>query len=117
MVASVAAVAETMLLCEAMGLDQQLFIDLLEGGPLGSPYIGEKLHEMQSGDYPAGFPVRLALKDLELVGEVASAAAAETPVLDVVRERFSLAAGEHADEDLAAVYEVGVRGHRSGAGD
>jgi len=117
MVAAVAAVAETMHLCEAMGLDQQLFIDLLEGGPLGSPYIGEKLLEMRSHSYPAGFPVRLALKDLELVGEVASAAAAETPVLDVVRERFSVALGEHADEDLAAVYEVGVRGRRSGAGD
>ena len=107
MVAAVAAVAETMQLCEAMGLDQELFIELLEGGPLGSPYIGEKLHEMQSGDYPAGFPVRLALKDLELVGEVTSASAAETPVLDVVRELFSRAAGAHGDEDLAAVYEVG----------
>ena len=103
-------------LCEAMGLDQQLFIDLLEGGPLGSPYIGEKLLEMRSHSYPAGFPVRLALKDLELVGEVASAAAAETPVLDVVRERFSVALGEHADEDLAAVYEVGLRGRPSDTG-
>ena len=56
------------------------------------PRFGEKLHEMHSRDYPAGFPVRLALKDLELVGEVVSAAAAETPVLDVVRERFSVAA-------------------------
>ena len=58
---------------------------------------------MRSRDYPAGFPVRLALKDLELVGEVEAASAAGMPVLDVTRERFSVAAREHADEDLAAV--------------
>ena len=108
MVASVTAVAETMHLCEAMGLDQQPFVELLEDGPLGSPYVREKLLEMRKRDYPAGFPVRLALKDLELVGEVQAASAAEMPVLDVARERFSLAASEHADEDLAAVYEVGL---------
>ena len=113
MVASVTAVAETMHLCEAMGLDQQPFVELLDGGPLGSPYIREKLAEMRSRDYPAGFPVRLALKDLELVGEVEEASAAELPVLDVSRERFSVAAKEHADEDLAAVYEVGWQAQRS----
>ena len=107
MVSSVAAVAETMHLCEAMGLDQQPFVALLEDGPLGSPYIREKLLEMRSREYPAGFPVRLALKDLELVSEVETAADADMPVLEITRERFSLAAREHADEDLAAVYEVG----------
>jgi len=117
MVASVTAVAESMHLCDAMGLDQQPFVELLEDGPLGSPYIREKLLEMRSRDYPAGFPVRLALKDLELVGEVEAASAAEMPVLDVSRERFSLAAAEHADEDLAAVYEVGWHGLRSANSD
>jgi 3-hydroxyisobutyrate dehydrogenase len=107
MVASVTAVAESMHLCEAMGLDQQPFVELLEDGPLGSPYIREKLLEMRSRDYPAGFPVRLALKDLELVGEVEEVSAAEMPVLDVTRERFSVAVSEHADEDLAVVYELG----------
>jgi 3-hydroxyisobutyrate dehydrogenase len=107
MVASVTAVAESMHLCEAMGLDQQTFVELLADGPLGSPYIREKLLEMRSHDYPAGFPVRLALKDLELVGEIEAASGAEMPVLDVSRERFSAAAGEHGDDDLAAVYEVG----------
>jgi 3-hydroxyisobutyrate dehydrogenase len=117
MVASVTAVAETMHLCEALGLDQRPFVELLEDGPLGSPYIREKLVEMRSRDYPAGFPVRLALKDLELVGEVEAASAAEMPVLDVIRERFSVAAREHGDEDLAAVYEVAWRARRSDNGD
>jgi 3-hydroxyisobutyrate dehydrogenase len=115
MVASVTAVAESMHLCEAMGLDQQPFLELLDG-PLGSPYIREKLLEMRSRDYPAGFPVRLALKDLELVGEVKDVSAAEMPVLDVTRKRFSVAVKEHADEDLAVVYEVGSHARRSDDG-
>jgi len=116
MVASVTAVAESMHLCEAMGLNQQPFVELLEDGPLGSPYIREKLREMRNHEYPAGFPARLALKDLELVGEVEEVSAADMPVLDVTRERFSVAVKEHADEDLAVVYEVGWHAQRPGNG-
>jgi 3-hydroxyisobutyrate dehydrogenase len=70
MISSVAALAESMHLCEAMGLDQRQLITLLDGGPLGSQYAVQKLDEMQRRQYPAGFPVRLALKDLELAREV-----------------------------------------------
>jgi 3-hydroxyisobutyrate dehydrogenase-like beta-hydroxyacid dehydrogenase len=70
MVTTVAALAESMHLCEAMGLSQGHFIDLLDDGPLGSSYGMQKLDEMRRHEYPAGFPVRLALKDLELVREV-----------------------------------------------
>jgi hypothetical protein len=38
---------------------------LLGAGPLGSVYALQKLEEMHRHSYPAGFPVRLALKDLE----------------------------------------------------
>jgi 3-hydroxyisobutyrate dehydrogenase len=64
MIAMTAALAESMHLCEAMGLDQWQFVDLLDGGPLGSAYGLMKLNEMLA----------------------------------------------HADEDLAAVYEVGRSG-------
>jgi 3-hydroxyisobutyrate dehydrogenase len=107
MIAMTAALAESMHLCEAMGLDQRQFVDLLDGGPLGSPYGLMKLNEMLAHDYPAGFPVRLALKDLELVREVEESSKAAMPLLDVVHQRFLTADEDHADEDLAAVYEVG----------
>lgn len=108
MIASVAALAETMHLCELMGLDQQQFITLLDGGPLGSSYGLDKLGEMVRHDYPAGFPVRLAVKDLELVREVAESAHVEMPVLDVILERMNGASDRHGDDDLAAVYELGL---------
>jgi 3-hydroxyisobutyrate dehydrogenase len=110
MIAMTAALAETMHLCEAMGLDQRQFVGLLDGGPLGSAYGLLKLQEMLAHDYPVGFPVRLALKDLELVREVEQSATAAMPLLDVVLERFLAAEEDHADEDLAAVYEVAGSG-------
>jgi 3-hydroxyisobutyrate dehydrogenase len=106
MITTVAALAESMRLCEAMGLDQRHFVELLDGGPLGSPYAVQKLEEMQRHDYPAGFPVRLALKDLDLVSEVERTAPAAMPLLDVVRERFTTANRELADQDVAAIYEA-----------
>jgi 3-hydroxyisobutyrate dehydrogenase len=109
MITMVAAVAESMHLCHAMGLDQQQFIALLDGGPLGSAYALQKLDEMRRHHYPAGFPVRLALKDLELVSEVQQSSRAAMPLLDVVLERFTTASSDFADDDLAAIYELDRR--------
>jgi 3-hydroxyisobutyrate dehydrogenase len=106
MIAMVAALAESMRLCQLMGLEERQFVTLLDGGPLGSSYGVEKLGEMQRHEYPAGFPVRLALKDLGLVGEVASTAGVDLPLLEAVRERFGDIEKRHADDDLAAVYEL-----------
>ncbi len=106
MISAVAALAESMHLCDAMGLDQQHFVDLLDGGPLGSAYAMQKLDEMQRHEYPAGFPVRLALKDLELVREVEQSSGATMPLLDIVYERFASASQKFGDDDLAAIYEL-----------
>ncbi len=108
MIAMVAALAETMHLCELMGLDQQQFVTLLDGGPLGSSYGLQKLGEMQRHEYPAGFPVRLALKDLKLVREVANGSEVKLPVLDAVFERIGGVEATHGDDDLAAVYELAL---------
>jgi 3-hydroxyisobutyrate dehydrogenase len=106
MITMVAALAESMHVCQAMGLDQEQFIALLDGGPLGSVYALQKLDEMRRHDYPAGFPVRLALKDLELVREVQQSSQATMPLLDVVLARFTTATEGFADQDLAAIYEL-----------
>jgi 3-hydroxyisobutyrate dehydrogenase len=106
MITAVAALAESMRLCQAMGLDQQQFIALLDGGPLGSAYVLQKLDEMRRHEYPAGFPVRLALKDLELVREVEQSSQSTMPLLDAALKRFAAAGESLADQDLAAIYEL-----------
>jgi 3-hydroxyisobutyrate dehydrogenase len=111
MIAMVTALAETMHLCALMGLDEQQFVTLLDGGPLGSSYGVEKLGEMQRHKYPAGFPVRLAVKDLTLVREVASSSGVELPLLDAVLERIGDVENSHANDDLAAVYELKLPSH------
>jgi 3-hydroxyisobutyrate dehydrogenase len=106
MIAKVAVLAESMRLCEAMGLDQRHFVALLDGGPLGSQYASQKLDEIVRHEYPAGFPVRLALKDLGLVEEVQRSAPITMPLLDAVLKRFVVANQDFADQDLAAIYEI-----------
>ena len=106
MITMVAALAESMHLCQATGLDQEQFIALLDNGPLGSVYALQKLDEMRRHEYPAGFPVRLALKDLELVREVEQSSPATMPLLDAVLARFTTANESLADQDLAAIYEL-----------
>jgi 3-hydroxyisobutyrate dehydrogenase len=106
MIGMVAGLAESMHLCQLMGLQEQQFVKLLDGGPLGSSYGVEKLGEMQRHEYPAGFPVRLALKDLKLVREAASSSGVELPLLDAVLERIGGVEAKHADDDLAVVYEL-----------
>jgi 3-hydroxyisobutyrate dehydrogenase len=106
MITMVAALAESMHLCQAMGLDQQQFIRLLDDGPLGSTYALQKLDEMRRHQYPAGFPVRLALKDLQLVREIEQGSQATMPLLDAVLECFASASDDLADQDLAAIYEL-----------
>jgi 3-hydroxyisobutyrate dehydrogenase-like beta-hydroxyacid dehydrogenase len=60
---------------------------------------------MQRREYPAA-PVRLALKDLKLVTEVMSKASVELPLLDAVLGQFGDVEYTHANDDLAAVYEL-----------
>jgi 3-hydroxyisobutyrate dehydrogenase len=113
MISMVAALAETMHLCELMDTDQQDFLSLLDGSPLGSDYGLQKLDEMTRHEYPAGFPVRLAVKDLQLVREVAEASHVKLPLLDVALDRMLDASDGHGDDDLAAVYELGLSGQDS----
>ena len=110
MIAGVTALAEAMYLCELMGLDQQQFVTLLDEGPLGSPYGSEKLGEMTRHEYAPGFPVRLAVKDLNLVREVAESAEVELPVLNASLQRMTDAIADYGEADLAAVYEVTIAG-------
>jgi 3-hydroxyisobutyrate dehydrogenase len=108
MLCSLAASAETMHFCDAMGLDQDRFAELLDVGALGSPHVVEKIAELGRDESPVGFPVRLALKDLGLLGEAEDASGLAMPILGAALGRFEAVGAGHRDDDAAAVYEVGV---------
>lgn len=105
LVAQVEAVAETVALSEALGLDPHLFPAAIDGAPLGSPYAVAKARAMISGDFTPGFALRLAFKDAGLALEAAQDLGLGLPVTAALEPRWrqAIAAG-HADDDVSSVF-------------
>jgi 3-hydroxyisobutyrate dehydrogenase len=101
------AVAETIALTEALGIDPHLFIETIADGPLGSSYAVAKGQAMLGGDFDPGFALRLGFKDVELALDAARERHLELPVTSALVPRWEQAiAGGHADQDVAAVFTV-----------
>jgi 3-hydroxyisobutyrate dehydrogenase len=97
--------AETIAFAERIGVDPQSFLDAIDGNATGSPYAQLKGPMMLKRDFPTSFPLKLALKDLELVLEAANRHDAEMPLADAAAQSFHRAVEQgHGDEDMAAVY-------------
>jgi 3-hydroxyisobutyrate dehydrogenase len=105
LVAQVEAVAETLALSEALGLDPQLFVEAIDGAPLGSPYALTKARAMISGDYRPGFALRLAFKDARLALDAAQALGVGLPLTDALATRWQRAIADgHANDDVSSVF-------------
>ena len=103
----VEAVAETLALTEALGVDPQLFLDTIDDGPLGSPYAVAKARGMLAGEFAPGFALRLAYKDIGLALDAAREHDLKLPITEALALRWQQAIADgHADEDLAAVISV-----------
>jgi 3-hydroxyisobutyrate dehydrogenase len=100
------ATAESLALAGALGLDPELFFDVMTGTSFDVGYSRMKGPLMLSGDYPASFPASLAAKDARLVVEAAGDA------IDVAGAKAALAhleavvAAGHGDEDMAVLYRA-----------
>jgi 3-hydroxyisobutyrate dehydrogenase len=100
----VEAVAETIALTEALGIDPHLFIETIADGPLGSPYAVAKGRAMIDGDFAPGFALRLGFKDVELALDAARERHVELPVTRALVPRWEQAITDgHADEDVSVV--------------
>lgn len=106
-----AAVAQSLALTEALGLDPATFLEATAGGPLDSPYLRTKGGVMIDGDFTPSFGITGGEKDAGLILAAAAEQGLELPLLAAVRRQVAqvIAAG-HTDEDLAAV----VLAYRSG---
>jgi 3-hydroxyisobutyrate dehydrogenase len=103
----VEAVAETIALTEALGVDPRLFIDTIADGPLGSPYAVAKARAMVDREFAPGFTLRLAYKDAGLALDAARAQGLELPVTEALIPRWEQAIADgHGDEDLSVVGAV-----------
>ena len=100
---TLANLAETLALTEALGVEPGRFLELLQGEPFDMAYAHVKGALMLERDFPAAFPLRHARKDLRLALEEADGRAA-LPVVETVRAQFDRAVDlGHGDEDASAV--------------
>ncbi len=107
----VEAVAETIALTEALGVDPQLFVDTIDEGPLGSPYAVAKARAMLAGEFTPGFALGLANKDVGLALDAAREQHLELPVTQALVPRWQAAIADgHADDDVSVVIAEAANG-------
>ena len=107
------AMAESITLVEAHGIDASEFIELATNSLFGGvayggygPMIAERRYR------PAGFSMALGLKDLSLAEDLAEEGGVSLPTAPVIRDRFerAVADDELRDLDWSAMAEVTRRG-------
>jgi 3-hydroxyisobutyrate dehydrogenase len=108
--ASTEALAETLALSDALGLDPDQFVDVFAAIPLSSPYAVAKGRAMVTGDFAPGFPLRHAFKDTALALDAARELGVELPLTAALEGRWrgAIARG-HGEEDLAAIIVEATR--------
>ena len=95
--------AEAIALAEALDVDPQTFLDTIDGGPLGVPYANLKGKLMIEGEFPASFPLELALKDARLALAAADEQGLRLGALAAVAEQMQRAVeAGHGKADMAA---------------
>ena len=101
------ALAETISFAEALGVDPNRFLEVIEGGPLGVPYAQTKGQMMIEEEFPTSFSANLARKDANLVLQAAEANGLRLPLTEAAAEHFDEAINAgHGEEDMAAIYQA-----------
>ena len=102
-----AATGESIALAEGLGVDPQVFLDAVAGGPLDLPYLQAKAKVILNEDYAPNFTVDNAAKDAGLIVAAAEDAGRRLDVAEAVRARLLRASERgHGDDDMAAAYKA-----------
>lgn len=104
MTAATVAMADVLIACDRVGIPRSALLEVIGSGPLAMPYAVQKAQLMTKGDYRAGFPVELALKDVRLAKQ---AEGVQSPLVEEVEHRLQRAVDAgHGRDDVAAVATV-----------
>jgi 3-hydroxyisobutyrate dehydrogenase len=97
-----AATAQSVTMCQQLGVDPALFLEAIDGGAANSPYAQTKGEMMIAGHFEPSFAVDGLLKDIGLMIDAVDPDT--SPLLPVLRGAFGAAsAGGHGRDDIAAV--------------
>ncbi len=100
-----AGVAQSLAFAKALGVEPQLFLEAISGGPLDTPYAQLKGKAILGGNYDPSFALDGVLKDLGLMVDAANAVDFPADLLDAVRGVYPAGVGRGARQ----------RGHGRGA--
>jgi 3-hydroxyisobutyrate dehydrogenase len=99
------ATAETLAIAHALGIDPQMAVEAITGGPLDSGYFQAKAAAMLTGDYAVNFSVDNALKDARLVLEGLSGTDVHADLVAAGLARLQrIAEAGHGGKDIAASF-------------
>ncbi|MFI5608156.1 NAD(P)-dependent oxidoreductase [Amycolatopsis sp. NPDC051903] len=100
------ATAESLALARALGVDPQLFFDVMTGTGFDVGYARMKGPLMLNDDYPASFPAALAAKDARLVVEAAGDAIDVAGAAATLAHLQAAVDAGHGEEDMAVLYRA-----------
>ena len=99
-----AATGQSVALAGQLGIDANLFLQAIKGGPSDSAYAQLKGAAMIAGEFAVSFALDGARKDLDLIRQAAVSSGTSTMMIDGVRGCFDRAAERgHGEDDMAAV--------------
>src|ERR1700712_5569767 len=99
-----AGTAQSLAMARSAGLDPQLVLDAIDGGPTDTPYLHVKGKAMIEKNYDVSFALNGVRKDLDLMSAAASDSGVNSALLDALRSTFASAADQgHGDDDMASV--------------
>jgi 3-hydroxyisobutyrate dehydrogenase len=103
-VSIVEGAAEAIALAEGSGIDPQLLLEAVKGGPLDVPYLQMKGKAIMERDFTPSFTLRLAAKDAGLVEEAAQRHNLQLPLVSAIRARMEEGIPEHGEKDMCATF-------------
>lgn len=109
----VEGMAETLALTEALGLDPEVFLSTIAGGPLAPNYAMAKADAMVDQNFVPGFPLRHAAKDAALAVQAAQQHGLQLPLTNALLSKWreAIARGHGGDDIASAITAVGALPH------
>jgi len=104
---SMAAFAEAINLGESLGIEKDILLNTLFGGPVTPQFIAFKKEKIQNENFDAEFPLQWMLKDLFLVSQTAYEQNVSSIITNSAKEIYLLAKQfGFGEEDFSAVVKL-----------
>jgi 3-hydroxyisobutyrate dehydrogenase-like beta-hydroxyacid dehydrogenase len=104
------ALGEGMALCKGAGLSEADLVTVLDQGACSNPMYRIKGPAMIEGKFDPHFPLKHAQKDMRFATGLGDALGVSLPVAAAANATFIRARGDHADDDMSAVYTATAAG-------